>query len=63
MKTNGALQHVIAEVLRNQSHLLPLDPTRMRAKDDVLRMIGILQLNSKDDNVARTRVTVLSQYL
>ena len=35
----------------------------MRAKDDVLRMIGILQLNSKDDNVARTRVSVLSQYL
>lgn len=35
----------------------------MRAKDDVLRMIGILQLNSKDDNVAKLRVNVLSEYL
>lgn len=35
----------------------------MRAKDDVLKMIGILQLNSKDDIVARTRVGVLSEYL
>ena len=63
MRTNEALQHVIAEVLRNQAHLLPLDPTRMRAKDDVLRMIGILKINSKNDRVAETRVNVLSDYL
>ena len=35
----------------------------MRAKDDVLRMIGILKINSKNDRVAETRVNVLSDYL
>ena len=32
----------------------------MRAKNDLLRMIGILQLSSDTDLVSRTRVGVLS---
>ncbi|CAF9912034.1 hypothetical protein IMSHALPRED_010683 [Imshaugia aleurites] len=54
---------VIAELVKNQSDNLAMDPLRMRAKNDVLRMIGILQLSSGIDMVARTRVSVLSKYL
>ena len=53
----------MAELVKNQSDQLAMNPTRMRAKNDVLRMIGILQLNSGIDIVARTRVSVLSKYL
>ena len=35
----------------------------MKGKNDILRMIGILQLSSDHDAQARTRVSVLSQYL
>ncbi|KAL9072449.1 MAG: hypothetical protein Q9161_003619 [Pseudevernia consocians] len=54
---------VIAELVKNQSDKLAMNPIRMRAKNDVLRMIGILQLSSGIDMVARTRVSVLSKYL
>ena len=40
-----------------------MDPVRVRAKDDVFRMIGILQLTSDHDYVAKTRVNVLNNYL
>lgn len=54
---------VIAELVKNQGDKLAMDPIRMRAKNDVLRMIGILQLSSGTDMVARTRVSVLSKFL
>ena len=40
-----------------------MDPMYMRAKTDVVRMIGILQLKSDTDIVAKTRVSVLSRYV
>lgn len=54
---------VIAELVKNQDDKLAMNPIRMRAKNDVLRMIGILQLSSGIDMVAKTRVAVLSEYL
>ncbi|MCJ1278340.1 hypothetical protein MMC21_006155 [Puttea exsequens] len=53
----------IAEILKNESDRLGMDPIRMKGKNDILRMIGILQLSSDHDAQARTRVSVLSQYL
>ena len=50
-------------MIKNQSDRLAMDPIRMRAKNDVLKMIGILQLSSGHNVVARTRVNVLSEYL
>lgn len=40
-----------------------MDPMYLGAKTDILKMVGILQLSSDHDIVARTRVGVLSQYL
>ena len=54
---------IIAELVKSRAEMLATDPKRMRAKDDVIRMIGILGLTSEHDIVARTRVTVLSKYL
>ena len=54
---------MIAELVKSQSDDLAMNPIRMRAKNDVLRMIGILQLSSDVDVVAKTRVSVLSQYV
>ncbi|KAM0795752.1 fungal-specific transcription factor domain-containing protein [Usnea florida] len=54
---------VIAEVVKSQYDQEAMNPIRMRAENDVLRMIGILQLSSGIDIVARTRVSVLSKYL
>ena len=54
---------MIAELVKSQSDNLALSPIRMRAKNDVLRMIGILQLSSDIDVVAKTRVSVLSKYV
>lgn len=58
-------QLVIAELVKSQSQSdsHAMNPIRMRAKNDVLRMIGILQLSSGTDIVAKTRVAVLSEYL
>ena len=57
------IQHVTAELVKTQGDRLELDPVRMRAKNDVLRMIGILQLSSDHDVMSRTRVSILNQYL
>lgn len=57
------IQHVLAELVNNQSDRLAMDPVRLRAKNDVLRMLGILQLSSNHDVTSRTRVSILSQYL
>ena len=54
---------MIAELIKNRSDNLAMSPIRMRAKNDVLRMIGILQLSSNIDVVAKTRVSVLSKYV
>lgn len=54
---------VIAEIVKNQGDNLGMNPIRMRAKNDVLRMIGILQPSSGIDLVAKTRISVLSKYL
>ena len=54
---------MIAELVKNQGDKLVMNPIRMRAKNDVLSMIGILQLSSGIDTVARTRVSVLSKFL
>ena len=54
---------MIANLVKHQSENLAMNPIRMRAKNDVLRMIGILQLSSGLDMVARTRVAVLSEYV
>jgi len=35
----------------------------MRAKNDLLRMIGILQLSSEIEIVSKTRVGMLNNYL
>lgn len=40
-----------------------MEPMRVRAKDDVFKMVGILQLNSEHNLVAKTRVSVLNNYL
>ena len=57
------LQLVIAEILKNYADELAMEPIRVRAKDDVFRMIGILQLTSGHNIVSRTRVSVLNNYL
>lgn len=54
---------MIAELVKSQSDDLGINPIWMRAKNDVLRMIGILQLSSGVDVVAKTRVSVLSKYV
>jgi len=40
-----------------------MDPVRMRAKNDVLRMISILQISSDHDIVSKTRISILNKYL
>lgn len=40
-----------------------MDPVRMRAKNDVLKMISILQLSSDHDLMSKTRVSILNEYL
>lgn len=57
------VQHVIAELVKNRAEGLVVDPMCIRAKTDVVRMIGILQLKSDTDIVAKTRVSVLSSYV
>ena len=55
------VQLVIAELIKNKPEgFSSMDPLYMRAKNDLLRMIGILQLSSDADLVSRTRVGVLS---
>ena len=55
------VQLVIAELIKNKPEgFSSMDPLYMRAKNDLLRMIGILQLSSETDLVSRTRVGVLS---
>ena len=58
---------IIAELVKNKAGgdmlMSPTEPKRMRAKDDLIRMIGILGVMSDYDLVARTRVSVLSKYL
>ncbi|KAL9130532.1 MAG: hypothetical protein Q9217_001300 [Psora testacea] len=54
---------IIAELVKNKGAMLATDTKRMRAKDDLIRMIGILGVMSEHDVVARTRVSVLSKYL
>lgn len=54
---------VMAGLVKSQSEKLAMNPIRMRAKNDVLKMIGILQLSSSTDVVAKTRVSVLSKYV
>lgn len=52
---------MIAELIKNKPEgFSSMDPLYMRAKNDLLRMIGILQLSSEIDVVSRTRVGVLS---
>ena len=54
---------IIAELVKSKADMLAVDPRRMRAKDDLIRMIGILGLRGDSDVVARTRASVLSKYL
>ena len=54
---------VIAELVKNKVDLSAMDPKRVRAKDDIIRMIGILGMTSEHDAVARTRGALLSKYL
>ncbi|KAL9100587.1 MAG: hypothetical protein Q9163_004046 [Psora crenata] len=54
---------IIAELVRNRGDMLATDSKRMRAKDDLIRMIGILGVMSDYDVVARTRGSILSRYL
>ncbi|KAL9594636.1 MAG: hypothetical protein Q9219_006920 [cf. Caloplaca sp. 3 TL-2023] len=54
---------VIAELVKNQPPGSNMDPMYLGAKTDILKMVGILQLSSDHDVVARTRVRVLSTYL
>ncbi len=51
--------------MKSKADILATDPMQMRvrAKNDLLEMIGILGLSSDCDVVARTRVSVLSKYL
>lgn len=55
-------QQIIAETLQHPSSNSVVDILRLQGRDDVLRMIDILQLNSDSDVQARTRVAVLSEY-
>ena len=55
---------MIAELIKKKPEdFSSIDPLYMRAKNDLLRMIGILQLSSEIDIVSKTRVSVLSNYL
>ena len=54
---------MMAELVRHQDARLAMNPTRMRAKNDVLRMIEILKMSSSVDMVSRTRIAVLSEYV
>ena len=54
---------VIAELLKNKDDMLSTDLKRLRGKDDVIRMVGILGVMSENDPVARTRASVLAKYL
>lgn len=54
---------VIAELVKNQPPGSNMDPIYLSAKTDIVKMVGILQLSSEHDVVARTRVAALSAYL
>lgn len=53
----------MAELLKNKAHSLAMDLVRVQAQNDVFRMMGILQLSSEHDKVARDRVSHLNNYL
>jgi hypothetical protein len=38
------------------------DPTYVRAKEDVMKMVEILQSCSEHDDVAKSRVSVLNEF-
>lgn len=40
-----------------------MDPIYLSAKTNILKMVGMLQVSSEHDIVARTRMEVLSAYL
>lgn len=52
---------IIGELVKNRTDALAVGPVRMRAKDDLMRMIGTLSM--KSDVVAKTRSSVLGNYL
>ncbi|KAL8952836.1 MAG: hypothetical protein Q9222_001271 [Ikaeria aurantiellina] len=54
---------IIAELVKNKPPGSNMDPVYLSAKTDILKMVGILQLNGEHDVVARTRVDVLKRYL
>ncbi|KAL8832965.1 MAG: hypothetical protein Q9170_004625 [Blastenia crenularia] len=54
---------LIAELVKDQPPGSNMDQMYLSAKTDILKMVGILQLSSEHDLVARTRVGVLSSYL
>ncbi|KAG8528543.1 uncharacterized protein KY384_007461 [Bacidia gigantensis] len=54
---------VIGELVKSRPDMIAFDIKKMGAKDDLLRMIGILGVMSEQNVVARTRVSVLSKYI
>ncbi|KAL8736071.1 MAG: hypothetical protein Q9181_002585 [Wetmoreana brouardii] len=54
---------IIAELVKNKPPESNMDPLYMVAKTDILKMVGMLQISSEHDIVARTRMGVLSNYL
>ncbi|KAL8921845.1 MAG: hypothetical protein Q9172_003807 [Xanthocarpia lactea] len=54
---------IIAELVKKRPPGSDMDPIYLSAKTDIVKMVGILQLSSELDIVARTRVDILRKYL
>ncbi|KAL8701571.1 MAG: hypothetical protein Q9224_000436 [Gallowayella concinna] len=53
----------IAELVKNKPSGSDLDPIYLSARTDILKVVGLLQLSSDHDIVAKTRIEILSKYL
>ncbi|KAI4256273.1 MAG: hypothetical protein LQ352_002162 [Teloschistes flavicans] len=54
---------MIAELLKSKPPESTMDSVYVQGKTDLIKMVGMMQMNSEHDIVARTRMGVLSSYL
>lgn len=59
----GSRQLMIADLVKNKPPESTMDSVYVQGKTDLIKMVGMMQMNSEHDIVARTRMGVLSSYL
>ncbi|KAL8779668.1 MAG: hypothetical protein Q9194_001322 [Teloschistes cf. exilis] len=59
----GSRQLIIADLVKSKPPESTMDSVYVQAKTDLIKMVGMMQMNSEHDIVARTRMGVLSSYL